>query len=388
MRRVAPPGTLAELWLRARALTGRSVADVASHLNARVPATLHRDKGFIGELTEAALGAHAPGRSEPDFPDLGVELKTIPVHPDGEPTASTWVGAAPGGDTWETSHTRRKLASVLWIPVTEHAEVGARTYLAPRFWRPDPEEEALLRADWEAAVERLALGEAAALRSHHGQALQIRPKAANREVLEWAVDADGEWIRRTPVGWYLRREFTSRILVEPDTFADRLRRRGLGLADDALRLDAWRPDWGEAGVLAVAHLAAHGVRAWHIGSTAVPHLRAKPILDLVAERGDEGALTAAAAALGLHDRGEHGIPDRRYFTLRAGALCVAHLHAFPAGDARIAAHRRWARALHADPTLAAAYEAEKLRVSAEVGRAAYASAKAPWMSRARLPEDV
>lgn len=65
---MAPPRDEAELLARARALRGRPVE----------PSGLHR-KGKTGELVERALGAHGGSTATWDFPDLGVELKTIPV---------------------------------------------------------------------------------------------------------------------------------------------------------------------------------------------------------------------------------------------------------------------------------------------------------------------
>jgi DNA mismatch repair protein MutH len=378
MRRLEPPRSRAELWLRARSLAGRRVDEVAAHLGATVPASLHRDKGFIGELAEHALGAHAPGRSDPDFPDLEVELKTAPVDASGAPIASTWVGAAPGGERWEDSHTRRKLSTVLWIPVLPAEDVAERRFGAPTWWRPGPAEEAVLRQDWETAVERLALGEAAALRSHHGVALQIRPKAARADVLAWSLDADGEWVRQTPVGWYLRREFTAHILLDPPDLAGRLARRGFGLDDDALRLDPWRPDWPEAGALAVAALTdATGGAAWQSGSTSVPGLDAKPILDLVA---GSSAMDPAFEALGFVSRGEFGIPGRRLFTLPVGRGTVAHLHCFAPGDPRIDTHRAFAARLRHDDALRDAYQAEKRRLVATVARPEFSASKAPWFA--------
>jgi len=52
---------------------------------------------------------------------LGIELKTLPVRRDGQPTESTHVCAVPlidtAGLTWRQSCVYRKLDRVLWIPV-------------------------------------------------------------------------------------------------------------------------------------------------------------------------------------------------------------------------------------------------------------------------------
>ena len=75
----------------------------------------------------------------------------------------------------------------------------------------------------------------------------------------------------------------------------------------------------------------------HVGSTAVPGLAAKPIIDILVgvpslERGEQA--TPALTALGYEARGEFGIPERLFFEKREnGATRTHHLHlAEPGGD--------------------------------------------------------
>ena len=65
----------------------------------------------------------------------------------------------------------------------------------------------------------------------------------------------------------------------------------------------------------------------HVGSTAVPGLPAKPIIDIgIAVRNFEEAAVCIApiVALGYEYVGENGIPRRHYF--RKGNPCTHHLH--------------------------------------------------------------
>jgi len=75
----------------------------------------------------------------------------------------------------------------------------------------------------------------------------------------------------------------------------------------------------------------------HIGSTAVPGLAAKPIIDLlvgVTSLGCGGEVTPALEAIGYEAQGEFGIPGRLFFEKRGvGAVRTHHLHmAEPGGE--------------------------------------------------------
>jgi DNA mismatch repair protein MutH len=219
MRTLPPPRDEAELLARARALAGSTVGEIAAACDARVPPDLRRHKGWLGELVEAALGASSASLPEPDFPHLGIELKTVPVDARGRPRESTYVCTVPleesTGATWEGSWVRRKLARVLWVPVEGDGEIplAARHVGSAILWRPDGEEEARLRRDWEELMERVCIEGMEHVSAHAGEVLQIRPKAAHARIRRGAVGADGAAMRTNPRGFYLRASFTRAILA-------------------------------------------------------------------------------------------------------------------------------------------------------------------------------
>ena len=137
-----------------------------------------------------------------------------------------------------------------------------------------------------------------------------------------------------------------------------------------------------------AAIAPHGLAIEHVGSTAVPDLLGKPVLDIAIAVGDEPAADACVAplrALGYEYRGPHGDDPRRRYYVRADAagrrVGQLHLYVLPApAYADLLAFRD---ALRADPALAAAYAAEKQRVAAAVAwdKGAYSVAKGPFIER-------
>ena len=215
---VAPPASEAELLQRARQLAGTSLGDIARQLGARVPDTLIRAKGWVGMLVEKALGASAGSRAEPDFPALGIELKTLPVDNTGQPRESTFVCTVELSRIpeieWHDSRVKSKLERVLWFPVQADRELpmSERRLGEPLLWSPAPDEEAALRFDWEELAGRIACFGTESVTAHLGQFLQVRPKAAHSRIRTRVVDGAGEPYAANPRGFYLRTAFTHALL--------------------------------------------------------------------------------------------------------------------------------------------------------------------------------
>ncbi len=83
-----------ELLEKANWLAGFTLGEIAHQLNIDVPLDLRRDKGWVGQLIETALGAKAGSKPEQDFAHLGIELKTIPINHKGFPLETTFVSLA------------------------------------------------------------------------------------------------------------------------------------------------------------------------------------------------------------------------------------------------------------------------------------------------------
>jgi DNA mismatch repair protein MutH len=214
-----PPQTEQELLSRARALAGQPLRALAAHARLVVPADLRRNKGWIGELMETLLGASSSSLPQPDFPQLGVELKTLPVDCRGRPRESTYVCTVPleeaVGETWETSWVRRKLARVLWVPIEADPDIalGERRVGSALLWSPDAEQEAQLRRDYEDLMEFVYTGALDRVSARFGDVMQIRPKAPHGRARRRALGSDGARTMANPRGFYLRASFTATILA-------------------------------------------------------------------------------------------------------------------------------------------------------------------------------
>jgi len=217
---INPPRDLEELINRAQDIAGLTLEQLAVSQNIEVPESLVRHKGWIGNLLEISLGASAGSKPQQDFPELGVELKTIPIDRFGKPLETTFVCVTPligiTGLTWQRSNVCNKLSRVLWVPILaeKHLTVGQRLIGTPFLWQPSLQEQSLLQTDWEEIMEMIALGQVEKITARTGQVIQLRPKGANSKALTDAVGSDGQIIKTLPRGFYLKINFTHQILKQ------------------------------------------------------------------------------------------------------------------------------------------------------------------------------
>lgn len=207
-----------ELLNAAEQIAGLTLGELAHQHHIAIPGSLRREKGWIGQLLELALGATSGSKPQQDFPELGVELKTLPLANNGLPLESTFVCSAPLLNqqtiTWNTSNVHHKLSTVLWIPIIgdRTQNIASRVIGTPWLWQPSAAQEQILRQDWEEIMELIALGKVESVSARHGEALQLRPKAANGQSLTPAIGIDGTIIQTRPRGFYLRSSFTRKLL--------------------------------------------------------------------------------------------------------------------------------------------------------------------------------
>jgi GrpB-like predicted nucleotidyltransferase (UPF0157 family) len=139
-----------------------------------------------------------------------------------------------------------------------------------------------------------------------------------------------------------------------------------------IELRAHDPSWAAIAARETARLRdALGealVLVHHIGSTSIPGIRAKPIVDLlplVTSLAEVDRHQLDVEALGYEWRGELGIAGRRYCVLVGpDDKRIAQLHIFAAGDETVARHLQFRDYLRAHADEAAAYEREKIRAAA------------------------
>ena len=160
----------------------------------------------------------------------------------------------------------------------------------------------------------------------------------------------------------------------------------------AIELVPHRAEWAEKARTESARLRdAIGdllITVHHIGSTAIPGIMAKPIVDLIPLVGSVEALDGAAPrieALGYEYLGEFGLPGRRYCRLidPVSGKRVFQLHCYQPDAPEFPRHLAFRDYLRAHPAIAQQYEAEKIRAAAvHPGDVlAYNNEKNNWIQR-------
>jgi GrpB-like predicted nucleotidyltransferase (UPF0157 family) len=127
---------------------------------------------------------------------------------------------------------------------------------------------------------------------------------------------------------------------------------------------AWPQRFHALARRAASALGGVAVAVEHVGSTSVPGLAAKPVIDLdvVVRAEDVERAVARLAAIGYVHRGELGIPGRHAFRPPPGEP-KHHLYVCVAGSAGLRDHLRFRDHLCAHPADAAEYAALKRRLA-------------------------
>ncbi len=144
------------------------------------------------------------------------------------------------------------------------------------------------------------------------------------------------------------------------------------MSQTPIELVAYTPAWTTAYEREAARIreaaGEHVVALEHVGSTAVPGLAAKPIVDLlggVERLADADAAVDALEAIGYDycPAFEESLPQRRYFRRTVNGHHTHHLHVVRRDSDFWDRHVRFRDCLREDPDLARAYEQLKRRLA-------------------------
>jgi GrpB-like predicted nucleotidyltransferase (UPF0157 family) len=163
----------------------------------------------------------------------------------------------------------------------------------------------------------------------------------------------------------------------------------LGLPRHTVQIVPYQPAWAIQGAEACERLRAHAgpclADVQHVGSTAVPGLAAKPILDIALALHHSDVLPSLQAR--LHDlgylyRGDHGEGGGHLWVMAPEPhLRSQHVHGVLAGSRQWHQYLQFRDALRAHAPLRQRYAQLKHRLAQQFAddRPAYTAGKAQWI---------
>ena len=126
----------------------------------------------------------------------------------------------------------------------------------------------------------------------------------------------------------------------------------------------WPEQYRQEAVRIKGVLGNEIVNIHHIGSTSIPGMSAKPIIDILLEVRNIAKIDSyndEMIGLGYEPRGELGIPGRRYFSREEPKdVRTHHIHSFQTGDIGLTRHLAFRDYMIKHPNVAKIYAELKI----------------------------
>lgn len=209
------PQNRKELEDRLKLLLGRSVGELSLLAGVPLPHSNLAGKGFAGQLIELYLGASAHNLTLPDFTDLNIEMKTLPLGLNLSPVESTFLCATELNPknfvAFEDSPLYHKLSCILFVLLLapKGFPIVERRLLGYFFFTPNAEQLATIKEDYQGFAELVCSGQSDLINGNMGSIVQMRPKGLSGTSLTLNRRDDGSNLMTRPRGFYLRPSFTN-----------------------------------------------------------------------------------------------------------------------------------------------------------------------------------
>ena len=121
---------------------------------------------------------------------------------------------------------------------------------------------------------------------------------------------------------------------------------------------SWHQEFARESKLVATVLGNNFITIHHIGSTSIPNIYAKPIIDMLVEVSNIEEVDKyhiEMVGLGYEAMGEFGIPGRRYFRKEINNIRTHHLHTFQVNSPDVARHLYFRDYMKAHPEDAKKY---------------------------------
>lgn len=202
---------------------GKTIGQIKEELNIERSKMV---KGASGLIVENLLGIKNNNRDEADIPEIGCEIKILPLQKnrDGsikakEPTAIQMINYLEvAKETWETAKLRGKIALTFWVVYL--AKRGGKSlnqndYVIVDFFLDHPSDvhNIVFKKDWEDIHEYIVSGRADQLSCSMGEYLEPKTKGANNQDKTDAPDGKGGIIKARRRAFYYKKNYTNTVII-------------------------------------------------------------------------------------------------------------------------------------------------------------------------------
>lgn len=208
-------------------IIGRSKGKTIGQLKAELG--IERDKmvkGASGLIVENLLGIRNNNRDEADIPEIGCEIKILPLQRNRngdikakEPTAIQMINYMEvSQETWETAKLRNKINLTFWVAYLAKKDgvaLNQNDYVIVDYFldHPTDVQNGVFRQDWEEIRRYIVEGRADHLSCSMGVYLEPKTKGANNRDKTQAPDGQGGILMARRRAFYYKKHYTNTAII-------------------------------------------------------------------------------------------------------------------------------------------------------------------------------
>ncbi|SDH43418.1 DNA mismatch repair protein MutH [Prevotella communis] len=202
---------------------GKTIGEIKDELNIERSKMV---KGASGLIVENLLGIENNNRDEADIPEIGCEIKILPLQKncDGsikakEPTAIQMINYMEvAKETWETAKLRGKIALTFWVVYLAKKDgkaLSQNDYVIVDYFLDHPSDfqNGVFKTDWEEIQSYIKEGRADELSCSMGVYLEPKTKGANNQDKTDAPDGKGGITRARRRAFYYKKNYTNTAII-------------------------------------------------------------------------------------------------------------------------------------------------------------------------------
>ena len=208
-----------DLIKRAFSLTGKKIVELCEPFNKFFNEKSKKSKGYLGKILEMYLGASAGNLPIPDFPNLKIELKILPLNKNMLPKSNVKICYNSNMPTqsnykWDSSIVKLKLNKVLWIPIEADSSIPLRERrICHPFLSHLKDYENIIKEDYKNITYFLFSGKMEYISANLGKYLILQSISSNKNLTNY-FNFDGDLIRTNFKAFYLKKNYLRKIIYE------------------------------------------------------------------------------------------------------------------------------------------------------------------------------